>query len=77
MFKASDPTFQNDADALFNLPKKAVIVSVDETGKKIIDGNYNATNWTYEEAKKKLINKYSKIKEISPANSINRALSCP
>ena len=62
MFKASDPTFQCDADALFYLPKKAVIVSVDETGKKIIDGNYNATNWTYEEAKKKLINKYSKTR---------------
>lgn len=62
MFKATDPDFQNDADALFSLPKKAVIVSYDETGKKVIDGNYNATCWTYEEAKKKLINKYSKTR---------------
>jgi len=62
MFKATDPDFQNDADALFSLPKKAVIVSVDETGKKVFDGNYNATCWTYEEAKKKLINKYSKTR---------------
>ena len=60
MFKASDPTFQNDAETLFNLPKKAVIVSVDETGKKVINGNHKDTNWTYEEAQKKIVNKYSK-----------------
>lgn len=60
MFKATDPDFQNDAETLFNLPKKAVIVSVDETGKKLINGNHKDTNWTFEEAQKKIVNKYSK-----------------
>ena len=46
MFKATDPDFQNDAETLFNLPKKAVIVSVDETGKKLINGNHKDTNST-------------------------------
>ena len=53
MFKATDSDFQNDAETLFNLPKKAVIVSVDETGKKVINGNHKGTNWTLEEAQKK------------------------
>ena len=60
MFKATDSDFQNDAETLFNLPKKAVIVSVDETGKKVINGNHKGTNWTLEEAQKKIVNKYSK-----------------
>ena len=55
MFKAADQTFQEEADALFALDKKAVIVSVDETGKKIIDGNYSGTNWTYDEARHKIV----------------------
>jgi len=60
MFKATDSDFQNDAETLFNLPKKAVIVSLDEKGDKVVTGNSKDTKWTFEEAKKKLVSRYSK-----------------